>query len=84
MRDLVELEIRELLESYGFPSDLPVEGGSARMALEESEASDLGTGSVYKLMQVVDTYIKQPERLLDAAFLLSIEGTLVAKAVVQL
>lgn len=84
MRDLVELEIRELLESYGFPADLPVEGGSARMALEETEVSELGTGSVQKLMQIVDTYIKQPERLLDAAFLLSIESTLVAKVVVQL
>lgn len=49
------------------------------MALEESEPSDLGTKSVQKLMQIVDSYIKQPERLLDASFLLSIESTLVAK-----
>jgi len=79
MKDLVELEIRELLESYGFPSDLPVEGGSARQALEEIDASELGTQSVIKLMETVDSYIKQPERLVDAPFLLSIESTLVAK-----
>lgn len=79
MKDLVELEVRELLESYGFPDDLPVLKGSARTALEESEHTDLGTNSVKELMDTVDTYVKQPERLLDAAFLLSIESTLVAK-----
>jgi len=79
MKDLVELEARELLESYGYPEDLPVIKGSARMALEESTVSELGTKSIYELMSTVDTYIKQPERLLDAPFLLSIENTLVAK-----
>eukprot|EP01127_Copromyxa_protea_P006681 TRINITY_DN16682_c0_g1_i1.p1 TRINITY_DN16682_c0_g1~~TRINITY_DN16682_c0_g1_i1.p1 ORF type:complete len:398 (+),score=29.71 TRINITY_DN16682_c0_g1_i1:131-1324(+) len=79
MKDLVELEVRELLESYGFPDDLPVLKGSARTALEESEPTDLGTNSVKELMDTVDTYVKQPERSLDAAFLLSIESTLVAK-----
>jgi elongation factor Tu len=79
MKDLVELEVRELLEAYGYPDDLPVLKGSARTALEESEPTELGTGSVKELMQTVDTYIKQPERLLDAPFLLSIESTLVAK-----
>jgi elongation factor Tu len=79
MKDLVELEVRELLESYGFPDDLPVLKGSARTALEETEPTDLGTNSVKELMDTVDTYVKQPERLLDAAFLLSIESTLVAK-----
>jgi elongation factor Tu len=79
MKDLVELEVRELLESYGYPDDLPVLKGSARTALEETEPTELGTGSVKELMNTVDTYIKQPERLLDAAFLLSVESTLVAK-----
>jgi len=79
MKDLVELEVRELLESYGFPDDLPVLKGSARTALEETEPTDLGTNSIKELMQTVDVYIKQPERLLDASFLLSIESTLVAK-----
>src|SRR6185295_648246 len=79
MKDLVELEIRELLESYGYPDDLPVVKGSAREALTEQTFSDLGTGSVKELMNIVDNYIKQPERLLNAPFLLSIENTLIAK-----
>jgi len=79
MKDLVELEVRELLEAYGYPDDLPCIKGSARTALEESEPSELGTGSVKELMATVDTYIKQPDRLLDAPFLLSIESTLIAK-----
>jgi len=79
MKELVELEVRELLESYGFPSDLPVLGGSARQALEEETSSELGTESVMTLMNTVDNYIKQPERNLEAPFLLSIEGSLVAR-----
>lgn len=78
-KELVELEVRELLEAYGYPADLPVIKGSARTALEEDSESELGTGSVQELMRTVDQYIKQPERLLDAGFLLSIENTLVAK-----
>jgi len=78
-KELVELEIRELLESYGFSSELPVLGGSARLALEEDVPSDLGTGSVKELMNTVDNYIKQPERNIDGPFLLSIEGSLVAR-----
>ena len=68
MKDLVELEVRELLESYGFPSDLPCIKGSARKALEENSATELGTGSVQLLMQTVDSYIKQPERKKKHAF----------------
>jgi elongation factor Tu len=79
MKDLVELEVRELLESYGYPDDLPVLKGSARTALEETEPSELGTISVKELMHTVDNYIKQPERSLDAPFLLSVESTLIAK-----
>ncbi len=57
MKDLVELEIRELLEAYGYPDDLPVVKGSARSALEEEFETELGTGSVKELMNIVDTYI---------------------------
>lgn len=78
MKDLVELEVRELLESYGFPDDVPCIKGSARTALEENEPSDLGTGSVQILMNTVDTYIKQPERKKDAPFLMAIEGIFMA------
>lgn len=79
MKELVELEVRELLESYGFPEDLPVLGGSAKLALEESEYTDLGMNSVKNLMNTVDIYIKEPVRNLEAPFLLSVEGSLVAR-----
>lgn len=79
MKDLVEIEIRELLESYGYPEDLPVVKGSARLALNEdlSSPSILGMQSIKKLMETVDSYIPQPERLINAPFLLSIEQTYV-------
>lgn len=79
MKDLVELEIRELVESYGFDGDLPVVKGSARMALEEEKESEMGTGSVKELLKHVDTYIKQPERLIDAPVLLPVENVYVIK-----
>lgn len=78
MKDLVEIEVRELLESYGFPTDLPVEKGSARQALNEDTPSELGTESVRKLMNTVDSYIKEPLRLKDAPFLMSIESIFIA------
>jgi len=78
MKDLVELEVRELLESYGFPTNLPVVKGSARKALLEDSSSELGGDSVKLLMQTVDEYIKQPIRLNDASFLLSVEAIFVA------
>jgi elongation factor Tu len=79
MKDLVEIEVRDLLESYGFPIDLPVVKGSAREALTEIERSELGYGSVKALMDVVDSYIKQPVRLTEAPFLLSVEGIYMAQ-----
>jgi elongation factor Tu len=79
MKDLVEMEVRELLESYGFPEDVPVIKGSARKALNEDEPSELGRGSIIKLMEAVDTYIKQPKRLVDAPFAMSIEGIFMAQ-----
>jgi len=78
-RGIVEIEIRELIETYGYPETVPVIGGSARMALEETIPSKLGTETVKKLMEIVDEYIKEPERNMDAPFLLSIETTLSAK-----
>ena len=58
---------------------MPVVKGSAREALTETIETDLGTESIKALMNIVDVYIKQPKRLLDGSFLLSIETTLVAK-----
>lgn len=78
MKDLVELEVRELLESYKFDPNLPCIKGSARKALEEISNSELGTGSVQLLMDTVDSYIKQPERKKDTPFLMSIEGIFMA------
>jgi len=76
MKDLVEMEVRELLENYGYPADLPVIKGSARTALEEDmdHPTELGITSVKTLMDTVDTYVPQPQRLINAPFLLSIES----------
>jgi elongation factor Tu len=71
--DLVELEIRELLSKYEFPGDeIPIVKGSALKALE-GDASDMGEGSILKLMQEVDKYIPQPERAVDKPFLMPVE-----------
>lgn len=79
VKELVELEVLELLESYGYPGDLPVIKGSARAALEESTPSEIGTYSVKSLMQMVDNYIKQPVRHLDLPLIISVEGSLVVR-----
>ena len=71
--DLVELEMRELLSSYGFPGDdIPIGRGSARCALEDREPA-MGRESVLKLMEAVDASIPQPERPKDKPFLMPIE-----------
>ena len=71
--ELVEMEIRELLSSYGFPGDdIPVVKGSALMALEGKEPK-LGEEAIMELMNAVDTYIPQPDRPMDKPFLMPIE-----------
>jgi len=76
MLDLIELEIRELIENYGFSPDTPVIRGSAKKALEgDSEY----TKTVKELMDNVDTFIKNPNRLVDAPFILPVETVLVAQ-----
>jgi elongation factor Tu len=71
--DLVELEVRELLSSYEFPGDdIPVIRGSALCALEGRDET-VGDASVLALMEAVDSYIPQPERPKDKAFLMPIE-----------
>ena len=73
LAELVEMEIRELLSSYGFPGDdIPVIRGSALCALEDSD-SVKGRDAVLKLMAAVDAYIPQPERVVDKPFLMPIE-----------
>jgi len=78
MKDLVELEVRELLDSYGFFPDTPCVKGSARMALEEDFESKIGMGSVRELMLQVDQYIKQPEKKIGVPFLMAVEGIFMA------
>jgi len=71
--ELVEMEIRELLSSYGFPGDdIPIVKGSALCALEGRE-DPIGKDAILELMVAVDTYIPQPERAIDKAFLMPIE-----------
>jgi len=71
--ELVEMEIRELLDMYEFPGDdTPVIIGSALKALE-GDTSDIGVPSVLKLVEALDTYIPLPERAIDGDFLMPVE-----------
>jgi elongation factor Tu len=71
--ELVEMEIRELLDSYEFPGDdTPIIIGSALKALE-GDTSDIGEPSIVKLAEALDTYIPEPERDIDKPFLMPIE-----------
>jgi elongation factor Tu len=74
MVDMVEEEIRELLCKYGFPgNETPVVRGSALKALN-GEDSFLGSQSIDRLMDAVDTFIPLPKREVDKPFLMPIEG----------
>ena len=71
--DLVEMEVRELLDKYKFPGDkTPVIKGSALKALE-GDKSDIGVPSIFKLVEALDSYVPMPERPVDKPFLLPIE-----------
>jgi len=71
--ELVELEVRDLLSMYEFPGDdTPIIIGSALKAME-GDTSELGTQSVEKLVEALDSYIPVPERLVDGPFLMPIE-----------
>jgi len=71
--ELVEMEVRELLSKYSFPGDdTPIVRGSALKALA-GEASELGTGSIVKLVAAMDSYIPTPTRVIDKPFLMPIE-----------
>ena len=71
--ELVEMEVRDLLSSYEFPGDdTPIITGSALKALEGDE-SDIGAGAIAQLAEALDSYIPQPERAVDGAFLMPIE-----------
>jgi len=71
--ELVEMEVRELLDAYEFPGDdTPIIVGSALKALE-GDSSEIGVPSVVKLVEALDTYIPEPKRAVDGAFLMPIE-----------
>ena len=73
LQELVELEIRELLNEYEFPGDdTPIILGSALKALE-GDTSDIGAGAVQKLVEALDSYVPEPERDVDKPFLMPIE-----------
>ena len=71
--ELVEMEVRELLSKYDFPGDdIPIIKGSALKAME-GDAGDMGEGAIMKLAEALDSYIPEPKRALDGAFLMPVE-----------
>ncbi|MBT4607465.1 MAG: elongation factor Tu [Thiotrichales bacterium] len=71
--ELVEMEVRELLDDYDFPGDdTPIVTGSALKALE-GDTSDIGSPSIVKLAEAMDTYFPEPERAIDGDFIMPIE-----------
>src|SRR6187549_1834907 len=71
--ELVEMEVRELLSKYDFPGDdTPIITGSARAALEGNQ-TEIGVPSILKLVEALDSWIPQPERDIDKAFLMPVE-----------
>ena len=72
--ELVEMEVRELLDQYEFPGDdTPIVTGSALMALNGEDDNGMGTTAVKTLVETLDSYIPEPERAIDGAFLMPIE-----------
>jgi|TARA_R110000744_G_scaffold269171_6_gene382559 elongation factor Tu len=75
--ELVEYEVRELLDQYSFPgATTTVISGSAKKAIEEdvNAGTEIGRGSVLSLIEAIDTAIPQPQRLTEKSFLMPIEG----------
>jgi elongation factor Tu len=71
--ELVEMEVRELLDKYDFPGDTtPIIHGSAKLAME-GDKGELGEGAIIKLAEALDSYIPTPERAVDGAFLMPVE-----------
>ena len=74
MKELVEMELRELLDKYEFPGDdTPIICGSALMALNGEDENGLGTSAVKALVEALDTYIPEPVRAIDQPFLMPVE-----------
>jgi elongation factor Tu len=74
MLELVDMELRDLLSQYDFPGDdTPIIPGSALMALNGQDDNEMGTTAVKKLIEALDSFIPDPERAIDGAFLMPIE-----------
>jgi elongation factor Tu len=74
MKELVEMELRELLDKYEFPGDdTPIICGSALMALNGADENGLGVSAVKALVEALDTYIPEPVRAIDQPFLMPVE-----------
>jgi len=74
MKELVEMELRELLDQYEFPGDdTPIICGSALMALNGEDDNELGVTAVKTLVETLDSYIPEPERAIDQPFLMPVE-----------
>jgi elongation factor Tu len=72
--DLVELEVRELLQKYDFPGDdIPVVRGSALQALESGDPQAEATRCIFELMEAVDGYVPTPQRAVERPFLMPVE-----------
>ena len=72
--DLVEMEVRELLDQYEFPGDdTPIIRGSALKALESGDPESADAKCIFELLDALDSYIPLPERALDKAFLMPVE-----------
>src|SRR5439155_15412718 len=73
LRELVEMEVRDLLKKYEFPGDkIPIIPGSALKALE-GDTGPMGEQSIMKLMEALDTYIPTPQRATEKPFLMPVE-----------
>jgi len=73
LQELVEMEIRELLDMYDFPGDdTPIVVGSALKALE-GDTSDIGVPAVTKLIEALDSFVPEPAREIEKPFLMPVE-----------
>ena len=73
LQELVEMEIRELLDQYDFPGDdTPIVVGSALKALE-GDSSDIGVPAVTKLIEALDSFVEEPAREIEKPFLMPVE-----------
>ncbi|PWQ94186.1 elongation factor Tu [Leucothrix arctica] len=73
MVELVEMELRDILEANEFGDDTPIVVGSALMALQGEDTDELGVSSVVKLVDALDTFIPLPQRAVEGDFIMPVE-----------